>query len=121
MNFELCLIMRALYLLLYSTILYVVGKLDIVKKLSPKLTLYDDVCNHLNGCDVYSTWNVPPILPFLSHVSYPLSSGKMDGQHTRWKIPIFFGGLYAGETSRHDKSSERSFPHLLRLDYAAPP
>ena len=53
------------------------------------------MCNHLNGCDVYSTWNVPPILPFLSHVSYPLSLFRKNGwtQHTRWKIPIFFGGL----------------------------
>ena len=51
------------------------------------------VCNHLNGCDVYSTWNVPPILPFLSHVSYPLFRKNGWTQHTRWKIPIFFGGL----------------------------
>ena len=44
---------------------------------------------------MYSTWNVPPILPFLSHVSYPLSLFRKNGwtQHTRWKIPIFFGGL----------------------------
>ena len=51
------------------------------------------MCNHLNGCDVYSTWNVPPILPFLSHVSYPLFRKNGWTQHTRWKIPIFFGGL----------------------------
>ena len=75
---------------------------------------YHHVCNHLNGCDVYSTWNVPPILPFLSHVSYPLLFRKNGWTTYQMENPNLFWRT-AGETSRHDKSSERSFPHLLLL------